>query len=90
MNHHTIKLTIQLYKHTCKTNENQFSANNDNNLRLNNYINDQVPNKTNDETHNVTAENNLYPDPNYNSQYKLTPEEDWTTATVLSRPEKAT
>lgn len=73
-----------------QTHENQFSANNNNNLILTNSINNQVPNKTNDKTHNVTAENNLQPASNYNIQYKLTPEEDWTNATVLSKAGKAT
>ena len=72
-----------------QTNDNQFSANNNNNLILTNSINNQVPNKTNDKTHNVIAENNLQPAPNYNIQYKLTPE-DWTNATVLSKAGKAT
>ena len=71
-----------------QTNENQFSANNNNNLILTNSINNQVPNKTNDKTH-VIADNNLQPAPNYNIQYKLTPE-DWTNATVLSKAGKAT
>ena len=72
-----------------QTNDNQFSANNNNNLILTNSINNQVPNKTNDKTHNVIADNNLQPAPNYNIQYKLTPE-DWTNATVLSKAGKAT
>lgn len=73
-----------------ETTENQFTTTNDNNLSLNNSTNDQVPTKTNDETLNVTAENNLYPAPNDNIYYKLTPEQGWTSATVLSRAGNAT
>ena len=47
-----------------------------------------LPTKEIDKTNSVTTENNLYSAPNYKIPYKLTPEEDWTNATVLSRAGK--